>query len=75
MKKNENTILSEIEYLKTEKGVETELRDKFRIVKEGEQMAVIINSEEEKKFFIKTNLGLWEKIKSLLNFEFFKKKE
>ncbi len=47
LKETEDSILTEIESLKTEKGIEIELRDKFRVVKEGEQMAVIINSGEE----------------------------
>ncbi|MCK4918360.1 MAG: hypothetical protein KAS02_01060 [Candidatus Pacebacteria bacterium] len=46
LKETESSILSEIESLKTEKGIEIELRDKFRLVKDGEQMAVIINTEE-----------------------------
>ncbi len=54
MKKN-NQILSEIEYLKTEKGIETELRDKFRVVKKGEQMAVIVNSKDKDN---KSGVGL-----------------
>ncbi len=68
LKENENIILSEIEYLKTEKGIETELRDKFRIVKEGEQMAVIINTEKEKSLFVNKEQDIWKKIKSFLNF-------
>ncbi len=39
-----SSMISEIEMLETEKGIETEIRDKFRVVKEGEQLAVIINS-------------------------------
>ena len=42
-----SSMISEIEMLETEKGIETEIRDKFRVVKEGEQLAVIINSVED----------------------------
>ncbi len=42
-----SSMISEIEMLKTEKGIEAEIRDKFRVVKEGEQLAVIINSVED----------------------------
>ena len=44
-----NLIATEIAALKTEKGIETEIRDKFRVVKEGEQLVVIINSDQNKK--------------------------
>ena len=56
-------ISSEIEMLKTEKGIETEIRDKFRVAKEGEQLAIIINSGEnlEDKTAIKEE-GFWTKI-------------
>ncbi len=69
LKEKELQILSEIEYLKTEKGVETELRDKFRVVKKGEQMAVIINSKDDDKgFFKKEKETIFEKVKNLFNF-------
>ncbi len=44
-----NLIVVEIETLKTEKGIEAEIRNKFRVVKEGEQLAIIINSDKDKK--------------------------
>ena len=44
-----NLIATEIAALKTEKGIETEIRDKFRVVKEGEQLAIIIDSDKNKK--------------------------
>ena len=57
-----NLIKEEIKLLKTEKGIEKEIRDKFRVVKEGEQMAIIINSDknsnQEKSGNPKN--GLWE---------------
>lgn len=65
-----NQILSEIEYLKTEKGIETELRDKFRVVKKGEQMAVIVNSKDkDNKSGVGLNISLWEKIKNFLKLD------
>ena len=68
LKENEDLILSEIEYLKAEKGVETELRDKFRVVKEGEEMAVIINSKNENNFKAKTKKkeNIWSKLVNFL---------
>ncbi|MBU1046424.1 hypothetical protein KKH36_01415 [Patescibacteria group bacterium] len=64
LEEKRDSISSEIEYLKTEKGVETELRDKFRIVKQGEEMAVIINPEnEDKDLYINEKQGFFIKIK------------
>lgn len=37
-------LSTSIEYLKTEQGVEDEIRTKFRAVKDGEKIAVIINT-------------------------------
>jgi cell division protein FtsB len=42
-----NFLSSEIDALETDKGIETEIRDKFRVVKEGEQLAIIINSGDD----------------------------
>ena len=37
-------LSTSIEYLKTEQGVEDEIRTKFRAVRDGEKIAVIINT-------------------------------
>ena len=41
----ETELEQSVEYLKTDKGVESEIRSKFRVVKEGESVAVIIDDE------------------------------
>lgn len=38
-------LAKSVDYLKTDKGVEAEIRNKFRMVREGESMAVIINDK------------------------------
>lgn len=38
-----NNLESSIEYLKTDQGVENEIRSKFRATREGEKLAVIID--------------------------------
>ena len=38
-------IANSLEYLKTDQGVESEIRNKFRVVKEGEKVAVIIDDQ------------------------------
>ncbi|MFH1402017.1 MAG: septum formation initiator family protein [Patescibacteria group bacterium] len=67
LRERNDAIASEIELLKTEKGIEMEIRDKFRVVKEGEQLAVIINSGEkpEKQSGDIAEITMWRKI---LNF-------
>jgi cell division protein FtsB len=45
MSQRKEKLVSSIEYLKTDDGVESEIRNKFRLVKQGESIAVIINDE------------------------------
>ncbi|MCK5022138.1 MAG: hypothetical protein KAR54_02730 [Candidatus Pacebacteria bacterium] len=65
-----NLIEEEIKLLKTEKGIEAEIRDKFRVVREGEQMAVIINSDKslDKEKLKKKKDGLWEHFLDFFSF-------
>lgn len=41
----EKTLANSIEYLKTEEGIEGEIRTKFRAAKEGENIAVLLEEE------------------------------
>lgn len=45
MKEREKELSDSVEYLKTEQGVEAEIRSKFRVVKEGESVAVIVDND------------------------------
>ncbi len=38
-------LAQSVEYLKTDRGVEAEIRSKFRVVKEGEEVAVIVGDD------------------------------
>jgi cell division protein FtsB len=42
----QKNLANAIDYLKTEQGLEDEIRTKFRAVKEGERIAVIIDSDK-----------------------------
>ena len=44
VKKNEKTLEKEIELLKTADGIDAEIRRKFKAVKPGEEMSVIIEN-------------------------------
>jgi cell division protein FtsB len=41
----EKTLASSIDYLKTDQGIEDEIRTKFRAVKDGEKVVVIIDNQ------------------------------
>ena len=66
LKARGESISSEIELLKTDKGIETEIRDKFRVVKEGEQLAIIINSVEKQEEISVRGDSFWKKIWNFL---------
>ena len=61
----QKTLEKSVEYLKTDKGVEAEIRSKFRMVKEGEMVAVIIDEDKksvEKPATTTTPIGFWQSI-------------
>lgn len=41
-----NNLTSSIDFLKTERGIESEIRSKFRAVKDGESVTVIIDKKD-----------------------------
>ena len=43
LEQNQNDLSSQVAYLSTDQGVEAEMRTKFKAVKEGEQVAVIVD--------------------------------
>ncbi|MDQ5893143.1 MAG: hypothetical protein QG640_154 [Patescibacteria group bacterium] len=43
----EKNLAASLDYLKTDQGIESEIRTKFRVVKEGEEVAVIIDGQIE----------------------------
>lgn len=51
-------LSEDISYLETRAGVEREIRDRFSVSKEGEEMIVIVNKEPEKSAEVKEDKGL-----------------
>lgn len=51
----EKTLTSSINYLKTDQGIENEIRTKFRAVREGEKVVVIIDSQQSTTSVINTS--------------------
>jgi cell division protein FtsB len=59
----EKELRDAVDYLKTDKGIEAEIRTKFRAVREGESVAVIIDEEATSTAAVVEEAGLWGKIK------------
>lgn len=45
LENREKSLASSFDYLKTDQGIESEIRTKFRAVKEGEKVAVIVDEK------------------------------
>lgn len=45
MESRQKELAQSVEYLKTDQGIDAEIRSKFRVVKEGESVAVIVDNE------------------------------
>jgi cell division protein FtsB len=60
----QNNLASSLEYLKTDQGVENEIRSKFRVVKEGEKVSIIIDEQktDEPVSTTTTENGFWYNI-------------
>ncbi len=62
-----NKLEESVEYMKTDKGIEAEIRSKFRVVREGEMVAVIVDNEPMKNEKISTTTpassGFWQKLR------------
>lgn len=61
----EEELVSSLDFLRTERGQEEELHNRFRITQPGESLILVINSEEEKleepekrRFFLWRWLGI-----------------
>ena len=63
LKERKEDLSSKIEKLNTERGVEEELRKKFGVAREGEEVVVVINPdiEKDKEKSIFSPQGLWQK--------------
>ncbi len=65
LKNREKALLLNIEKLKTKRGVESEIRDKFGVVKKGEELVVIvdpINRKEQNSIHgTMSPRGIWQK--------------
>ncbi len=61
----QKSLASSIDYLKTDQGVENEIRTKFRAVKEGEKVVVIVDNQASMtpaQSQATSTRGIWYKI-------------
>ena len=59
----EKMLSSEIERLKTEEGIEEEVREKYGLVKPGEEVIVVVNSDETESLNSDlSKISFWQKI-------------
>ncbi len=65
----QQNLVSSLNYLKTDQGVESEIRSKFRLVKEGEKISVIIDDQNTEITTVSTTTenSFWYKILNWLN--------
>lgn len=61
LKERHNMLKSEIERLKTDSGVEEEIRGKFNVAKPGETVVTIVNSNITNDDADNSEKGLWSK--------------
>jgi len=57
LQETKEKLSSDIESLKTERGLEENIREKFGLVKEGEDLIIVIDSKENPELDDKTKLN------------------
>jgi cell division protein FtsB len=62
LQKQEATLKAELERLQTDRGVEEELRAKFNVAKEGEQVITIVSPQNTSEDGGEQKLSWWKRI-------------
>ena len=65
MYQREQELAASVEAFDTSFGIETEIRDKYGLVKEGEEVVVIVEDESLQDVEQEQEKGWWEKLKGL----------
>jgi len=65
LRDREAHIASSLDYIKTQSGIESELRKRFPVVKDGERVIVIVDdgNEREEDVSPENKKGVWDKVK------------
>lgn len=70
LNKRKDVLNNDINKLKTEEGIESVIRDKYQVVKEGEKMLVIVDDEnEDQNEEIKNDHSFWGWIKKTFDID------
>ena len=56
-------LQEKIDKLATVSGVEEEIRSKFSVAKDGENMVVVVHGEDSKPAVATTSISFWQKVK------------
>lgn len=63
LKNRESKLSTEINWLKTEGGTESEIRDKYGLVKPGEEVIVIVDKKDDKNNTAESmEKSFWQKV-------------
>ena len=63
LKERERMLSTEINWLKTQNGTEQEIREKYGLVKPGEEVIVIVNdTKTSTSSEASSDLGFWQKV-------------
>jgi len=68
LKEREETLQKDIERLNTETGLEEEIRKRFNVTKEGEEVIVLIDTPEGGDSNVVVERGIWRIIKNWFGF-------
>jgi len=69
LEEREKTLTEDVSFLRTQKGVETEIRKKFDVAQESEKVIVLINPKDDgEEDSQDKNGGAWNWIKNLFGF-------
>ncbi len=68
LKQKKDQLTLELQRLDTKEGVEEELRDKFQITKSGEEVLVVLNTDEGATDTASSTVdkGFWQKFKDFV---------
>jgi cell division protein FtsB len=74
---HQNDLSNKISYLSTEQGIEAELRTKYRAIREGESVAVIVDEDQASSSLTHasssqqtdSNISWWRRILRVVGFQ------
>lgn len=69
LKNREEDLTDKIDKLNTEAGIEEEIRSKFSVTKENENMVVVVQDKESQASTTTEEVGLWHKVKSFFGID------